>query len=119
MLKIIKSEAEYENISERIYKLIQEDIHPGSKKGDELELLSLLVQDYEDKHYKLPKPNPIEAIKFRLEQLGMSDKELNKILGARSRKSEILSGKRKLSLGMIRTLHDKLHIPADALIAQY
>jgi HTH-type transcriptional regulator/antitoxin HigA len=66
-----------------------------------------------------PKPNPIEAIKFRLEQMNMSEAELSQILGYRSRKSEILSGKRKLNLAMIRKLTEKLNIPAEVLIQNY
>ena len=67
----------------------------------------------------MPAPNPVEAIKYRLEQTGIDQKELTKILGGRSRKFEILSGKRKLSLNMIRELHNKLNIPAETLIAVY
>jgi HTH-type transcriptional regulator/antitoxin HigA len=78
-----------------------------------------LVENYEQKHSPVAPANPVEAIKFRLEQMGASETELTKILGGRSRKSEILSGKRKLSLTMIRELHDKLNIPAETLIAEY
>jgi len=84
-----------------------------------LEVLSILIKEYEHEHFSVPKPNPIEAIKFRLEQLNMSEAELSSILGYRSRKSEILSGKRKLSLAMIRKLTEKLHIPAEVLIQAY
>ena len=84
-----------------------------------LELSTLLIEHYEKEHYSISTPSPIEAIKFRLEQLGKSSSELSKILGARSRQSEILSGKRKLSLNMIRKLHDVLQIPAKSLIAEY
>ena len=74
---------------------------------------------YEEEHYPIPLPHPIEAIKFRLEQMGLKESELNKILGSRSRKHDILNGKRKLSLAMIRKLHNKLNIPAETLIAEY
>jgi HTH-type transcriptional regulator/antitoxin HigA len=84
-----------------------------------LEVLSILVKEYEQEHYPLSKPSPLEAIKFRLEQMGMSEAELAYILGYRSRKSEILSGKRKLSLAMIRKLNEILHIPAEVLIQAY
>jgi len=119
MLKPIRTENDYESALERIYKLMQKDLKEGSKSAEELELLSILVEAYEKKRYPIPAPNPIAAIRFRLEQSGISEKELNKILGGRSRKSEILSGKRKLSLSMIRGLHKKLNIPAEALIAEY
>ncbi len=119
MLKPIKNKVQYQEALERIYKLMQLDLKSNSKQSDELEILSVLVKSYEEKKYPVEKPNPIDAIKFRLEQLGMSDSELSKIIGYRSRKSEILSGKRKLSLDMIRKLHDLLNIPADVLIQAY
>lgn len=119
MLKPIKTNKEYEAALQRIYELMQKDLKAGSKLSDELEVLSILVESYEKKHYPIPLPHPIEAIKFRLEQMGTDEKELTSILGGRSRKSEILSGRRKLSLSMIRELHDKLKIPAETLIAAY
>ena len=84
-----------------------------------MEILSILIKEYENEHYPVPKPNPLEAIKFRLDQMNMSEVELSEILGYRSRKSEILSGKRKLNLSMIRKLTEKLHIPAEVLIQAY
>ncbi|HVU84901.1 MAG TPA: hypothetical protein VHC50_08665 [Puia sp.] len=78
-----------------------------------------MIKEYENEHYPVPKPNPLEAIKFRLDQMNMSEVELSEILGYRSRKSEILSGKRKLNLSMIRKLTEKLHIPAEVLIQAY
>lgn len=119
MLKPIKTKKEYETALEHIYGLMQKDMKAGSKLSDELEVLSILVEAYEKKHYPIPPPHPLEAIKFRLEQLGLNEKELAALLGGRSRKSEILSGRRKLSLAMIRELHDKLNIPAETLIAAY
>lgn len=119
MLRPIKNKQQYENMLERVYELMQKNIEPESKDSDELEVLSILVKEYETEHYPISKPNPLEAIKFRLEQMNMSETELTKILGARSRKSEILSGKRKLSLAMIRKLNEKLNIPAEVLIQEY
>lgn len=119
MLKPIKNSAQYEDALARVYDLMQMDIEPESKESDELEILSILVKEYEVEHYPVPKPSPLEAIKFRLEQMGMSEAELSGILGYRSRKSEILSGKRKLSLSMIRKLNEVLHIPAEVLIQAY
>ena len=110
MLKLIKTKKDHEAALERIYELMQMNLKAGPL-SDELEALSILVEAYEEKHYPIPPPHPIEAIKFRLEQMGMDEKGLNKILGGRSRKSEILSGKRKLSLNMIRQLHKGLRIP--------
>ena len=119
MLKPVKTERDYETALQRCYDLMQKDIKANPKLANELEVLSILVKAYEEKHYPVLPPNPIAAIKHRLEQKGLDEKELNKILGGRSRKSEILSGRRKLSLNMIRELHDKLKIPAETLIANY
>lgn len=118
MLKPIKNEVQYEAALQRIYELMQLDFEPGTEAGDELEILSLLVKEYENVHYPVPKPHPIEAIKFRLEQMNLSETQLTKLLG-RNRKSEIMSGKRKLSLDMIRKLNQELKIPAEVLIQAY
>ena len=119
MLRPIKNNAQYENALERVYALMQKKIKSNSNESDELEILSILVKEYENERYPVPTPNPLEAIRFRLEQMNMSESELAAILGYRSRKSEILSGKRKLSLSMIRKLHETLHIPAEVLIQTY
>lgn len=119
MLKAIKTEEQYDETLARIYELMQRDVIENSPEGDELEVLGILVDAYEKVHYPIPAPNPLEAIKFRLDQMEMSEKELSEILGHRSRKSEILSGKRKLSLAMIRKLNEVLHIPAEVLIQAY
>ncbi|GAB3358711.1 helix-turn-helix domain-containing protein [Arachidicoccus ginsenosidivorans] len=119
MLKLIKNNQQYENALERAYLLMQKDLKVDSKQSDELEVLSILIKEYENEYFPIAKPTPLEAIKFRLEQMNMSESELSTILGHRSRKSEILSGKRKLSLDMIRKLVDQLYIPADVLIQAY
>ena len=90
-----------------------------SVESEELDLITLLIEHYEKEHYPIAPPSPLEAIKFRLEQMGKNKSDLAEIPGARSRQSEILSGKRKLSLQMIRKLHQVLHIPAESLIAEY
>jgi len=119
MLKPIKTEEQYNDALARVYDLMQTDVKEGSAASDELEVLSILIKEYELVHYPIHSPNPLEAIKFRLDQMGISEKELGDILGYRSRKSEILSGKRKLSLAMIRKLNEILHIPAEVLIQAY
>lgn len=119
MLKPIKTEDQYEDALARIYELMQTDIIENSQEADEFEVLTILVKEYELIQYPMPSPNPLEAIKFRLDQMGLSEKELGEILGSRSRKSEILSGKRKLSLTMIRKLNEVLKIPAKVLIQSY
>ncbi len=119
MLKPVKTKKDYEAALQRCYDLMQTNIKLSQKNADELEILSTLVELYEKKNYPVPPPHPLESIKFRIEQGELDEKELTKILGGRSRKSEILSGRRKLSLTMIRALHEKLKIPADTLIAEY
>lgn len=119
MLKPIKTEEQYNGALARVYELLQMDLTENSPASDELEVLSILIKEYELVHYNIPSPNPLEAIKFRIEQMGISDKEFGEILGYRSRKSEVLSGKRKLSLAMIRRLNEVLHIPAEVLIRAY
>ncbi len=119
MLKPIKNDGQYEDALARVYSLMQKNIKPDSRESDDLEILSILIKEYENEHYPVPKPNPLEAIKFRLDQMNMSEAELSEILGYRSRKSEILSGKRKLNLSMIRKIVERLHIPAEVLIQAY
>lgn len=119
MLRPIKNEYQYGEALARVYSLMQKNIKANSKDSDELEVLSILIKEYENEHYPVPKPSPLEAIQFRLEQLNMSESQLSQLLGYRSRKSEILSGKRKLSLAMIRKLTEELGIPAQVLIQAY
>ena len=119
MIKPVKTETQYEEALQTIYNLMQKDLSPGSSEANQLEIWSLLVKEYEREHYQIDAPTPIEAIKFRLEQMGKSENELNKILGSRIRRTEIMSGRKKLTLRMIRTLHKKLKIPAESLIAAY
>lgn len=119
MLRPIRNEKEYESSLERIYELIQKKVKPKSLEGDELEVLTLIVKSYEEKKYPIPPPSPLAAIKFKMDQLGLAESDLTNILGNRSRKSEIFSKKRKLSLNMIRKLHSALDIPADILIREF
>jgi HTH-type transcriptional regulator/antitoxin HigA len=87
--------------------------------GDEAEVLSILIEKYEEEYYPIGMPDPIEAIKFRMEQMGMKQKDLAEAVGFTSRVSEILSGKRKLTLGMIRKLSTTLNIPTEVLVQEY
>lgn len=116
-IKPIKTEQDYENALERLEELF--DAKLGSTKGDELEVLSILIDNYEKEHFPIELPDPIEAIKFRMEQMGYTQKDLADVVGLKSRASEILNKRRKLSLGMIRQLHEKMHIPTDVLIQPY
>ncbi len=116
-VKPIKTKKDYQAALKRVEELW--GAKENTPEDDEFEVLFTLVEAYEEKHYPIPPPHPIESIKFRIEQGQLDDKELTKILGGRSRKSEILSGTRKLSLKLIRALHQKLKIPAETLIAEY
>ena len=113
-LHIIKTEEDYNKAMNIIDSLIDSPV--GSEEAERLELLSILVEDYENKHYKIEAPDPIEAIKQRAEQLGLTRKDLERSIGSRGRVSEILNKKRKLTLSMIKRLNKNLHIPADILI---
>ncbi len=98
---------------------MQLELKVNSVDSDRLQLFSILIEQYEKENFPIEPPHPIEAILFRLDQLNMKKSELSKILGTRSRTSEILSGKRKLSLSMIRKLNTELNIPAEVLIQDY
>ncbi len=115
--KLIKTNKEYKSALERLDKIF--DAKKGSAESDELELLSLLIEQYEDKHFLVELPDPIEAIKFRMEQMGYTQTDLANTIGLKSRASEILNRKRKLSLEMIRNLHEKMNIPTEVLIQAY
>ncbi len=95
------------------------DARPGTKEGDELEVLGILIEKYEAGHFPIHMPDPIEAIKFRMEQMGYSQTDLARVVGLKSRASEILNRKRKLTLEMIRQLHSGLNIPTEVLIQAY
>lgn len=116
-VKPIKTKKDYEQALERLEIIF--DAKKGTPEGDELEILGILINQYEDEYFPVDLPDPIEAIKFRMEQLGYTQNDLAKVVGLKSRASEILNKKRKLSLEMIRQLHEKLNIPTDVLIQAY
>ena len=116
-IKPIKTEKDYNQALKRLETIF--DAKKGSAEGDELEVLGILVSQYENEHFPIGLPDPIEAIKFRMEQMGYNQTDLANIVGLKSRASEILNKKRKLSLEMIRQLHDRLNIPTDVLIQTY
>lgn len=116
-VKPIKTKKDYNQALERLETIF--DAKRDTPEGDELEVLSILIEKYEEEHFPMGLPDPIEAIKFRMEQLGYNQMDLAKVIGLKSRASEILNKKRKLSLDMIRQLHEKLHIPTDVLIQPY
>ena len=116
-IKPIRTENDYHQALERLERIF--DAKLGSAEGDELEVLGILIDRYENEHFPIGLPDPIEAIKFRMEQLGYNQNDLANIVGLKSRASEILNRKRKLSLEMIRQLHERLNIPTDVLIQAY
>jgi HTH-type transcriptional regulator/antitoxin HigA len=113
----IKNEVDYKKALERLEQVF--DAEKGSKQGDELEILSILIDQYENENFPIDLPDPIDAIKFRMEQMGLKQKDLVDIVGFKSRVSEIMNKKRKLTLDMIRKLSSKLDIPTDVLVQEY
>ena len=114
--KPIKSERDYERALERIEHLM--DLRSSRERNDELELLSILVEHYESQRFLVEKPTPLEAIRFRMSQSGLRAKDLVSYIGSPSKVSEVLSGKRGLSISMIRNLSRGLHIPAEILLGE-
>ncbi len=113
-VKPIKREADYERALRRVEELW--DAPEGSEESDELDVLTTLIEAYEREHYPMDLPEPVEAIKFRLQQRGEDVKALIGVIGQRTRVYEVMHGKRPLSLNMIRALHQKFGIPAEVLI---
>jgi len=116
-IKPLKTEQDYDDALARINQLM--DSESGSPEGDELDVLSVLVEKYEDLNYPVEAPNPIEAIRFKMEQFGLKDKDLVEYIGQSGRVSEVMSYKRKLTLTMIRNLEKGLNISAKSLIEDY
>ena len=116
-IKPIRNDKDYQKALDRLEKIF--DSKKGTKEGDELEILSILVEKYENEVAPIEMPDPIEAIKFRMEQMGMKPKDLATVVGFKSRVSEILNKKRKLTLTMIRKLNTVLNIPTEVLIQEY
>jgi HTH-type transcriptional regulator/antitoxin HigA len=116
-LKILKTKKEYQQTLERFENIFQ--ANAGTAESDEADVLALLIKDYEDKHYIIMAPSPIDAIKYRMEQQGLTNKDLAKILGFKSRVSDIFKKNRKLNLSMIRKLYNTLNIPLETLVKEY
>ena len=112
-----ENEQDYTDTLSKIESLMS--AKPNTPQMDELEVLTTLVEAYEEQFYKIDAPDPIEAIKFRMEQEGLKQKDLVAIVGSKSRVSEILNKKRKLTIEMIRSLHKQLHIPVESLFLDY
>ena len=116
-IKLIKTKKDYEQVLTRLGLIF--DAKKGTPKGNKLELLGLLIDNYENEKFPIGFPDPVEAIKFGMEQLGYTQIDLANVVGLKSRASEILNRKRKRSFEMIRQIHDKLNIPTEVLIQAY
>lgn len=116
-MKLITTEKEYDKALKRLEVIF--DATPRSKDGQEAELLALLIEEYEAKHYFIEAPDPITAIRIRMEELEMKQKDLIGVIGSKGIVSEVLNKKRKLTVNMIRNLSDKLQIAARVLIQEY
>lgn len=114
-IKPIKTKKDYKAALKKIEELF--DAKPDTEDGDLLEILITLVEAYEKKHFNIAPPDPIEAIKFRMEQLGLKQSDIAKVIGGKNRASEILNRKRELTAKMMRELHKKFDIPAESLLA--
>lgn len=112
----IKNEQDYDSALAEIEHLWGSK--EGTKDGDKLDILLILVENYDNKHHQISPPDPIEAIKFRMEQMNLTRKDLEPYIGSRGRVSEVLNHRRKLSLNMIRNLHANLSIPLESLISE-
>ena len=117
-IRPIHTEADYKAALREISALMESDPAPDTPQGDRLDILATLVQAYEAKHFPISAPDPVEAIKFRMEQSGLSVKDLEPMIGKSNRVYEVLNRKRPLTLAMIRRLHKSLGIPAEVLIAE-
>lgn len=115
-LKPIRSEAQYKNALRAVSPYFDNEPDLGTPEADQFEILLILIEAYEAKHHAIASPNPIEAIKFRMEQVGLTPKDLEPMIGRSNRVYEILAGRRPLTLAMIRKLHAGLGIPAESLI---
>lgn len=115
-IKPIRSEPDYQEALRELSAYFEKEPEPGSPDGDRFEILATLVEAYEAKHFPIESPDPVEAIKFRMEQGGLTVKDLVPSIGQPNRVYEVLSGKRGLTIGMIRRLHKDLDIPVESLI---
>ncbi len=114
VIKPIKTKKDYKDALSVLESYF--DTKTSNRENELIEILSVLVEKYEEEHFPIEAPNPIEAIKFRKEQLGLSNKDIANVLGGRNRLSEIFNKKRNLTIKMMRALHKKLQIPVESLL---
>lgn len=116
-IKILKTKKDYNSALRRLEELFH--AKPGTPDSDEADLLALLISSYEDKHFVIAAPSPLEAIRYRMEQQGLTNVDLARILGYKSRVSDLFNRRRKLNVKMVRKLHRQLNIPLETLIKEY
>jgi HTH-type transcriptional regulator/antitoxin HigA len=116
-VKMIRTKKDYQLALERFEKIF--NAKSGTKESEEADVLAILIKNYEDKVFVIDAPDPLDAIRYRMEQQGLSNNDLAGILGYKSRVTDLFNGHRKLNLGMIRKLHDRLHISLETLIRNY
>jgi HTH-type transcriptional regulator/antitoxin HigA len=117
MIRPLRSEADYDKALAAIERFLDEEPAPGSVQADEFDLLALVIADYEKRHWPIASPDPIDAIRYRMETAGYSQADLGRLLGSRQRASEILNRTRRLTMGMAAKLHREWKIPAEALLS--
>ncbi|MDO8998408.1 MAG: helix-turn-helix domain-containing protein [Bacteroidota bacterium] len=116
-IQIIKNNSQYKKSLQRFEEIFH--AKSNTDEGNEAQLLALVIKDYEEKHFKIDSPDPVEAIKHRMQEMNLSKTQLGEILGHTSRVSDVLNRKRKLTLDMVRSLNKKLNIPLQSLIQAY
>jgi len=115
-LRIIQDDTHYQETLDRVDALLTLEPDPSSPEGEELKVLLLLVKEYEDRVYPIPMPEPIEAIRLKMDELGLKSKDLIPAIGSKSYVSSVLNRRKPMTLNMARNLHKLLHIPADVLL---
>ena len=116
-LKILKTKKDYQQALQRFEQVFE--AKKGTPQSNEADILALLIQQYEDKHFVIEAPTPLEAIKYRMEQQGLTNSDLAQILGFKSRVTDLFKKNRKLNLTMVRRLHESLQIPLETLVKEY
>lgn len=112
--KVLKTEKDYTKASKRLMEIFHAE--PGTPEGDEMELLMVLIEDYDNKHYTVPYPDALEAIKYKMQERGMKAKDLEPIIGSKGHISSVLSGRRELTLKMAQRLKDYFQLPAEIFL---
>jgi HTH-type transcriptional regulator / antitoxin HigA len=116
-LKVIKTKKDYQTSLKRFEEIFQ--AKTGTKESEEADVLAILIKAYEDKHFVINTPDPLDAIRYRMEQQGLTNSDLANILGYKSRVTDLFNGHRKLNLSMVRKLHRQLNIPLETLVNEY